>query len=229
MRTFGKGGIFFCALALFIALLLVLLAVFSCHAQAVAVISYGKEYYFLARRCARETSAAVAGDSYLAGGAGYLYEEGGESYAVLAGYYSASDAEFVGSLLKGRGVDVTILTLSCKEFELSLGHGMGKNHVVSNLSTAESCARMCFDAANGLEQNSLTQEEARAATNGIAASLSGLAEGNAAEGFGLWNVLLRRTARRARELATGILFAKDLRYLQVTLLMAIVSAHKYFA
>lgn len=190
-------------------------------------ISPEREYYFLVRDCEETTASAVAGQSYLAGGAGYVLQTGGKSAVVLACYFRITDAERVMHSMSEKGETVRVLTLSAEEFTLTGKRAALKRQVEGNLETAETCARILFDAANGLERARLSQEEARAAVRGVVKSLKGLRSGNG-EDFPLWNAELAAAERRGEELAEGILFAKDLRYLQTQLLLSVVHANVCF-
>lgn len=181
-------------------------------------------YYFLVRDCEETTSAAVAGQSYVSGGAGYLWGDN----VVLACYYTRSDAERISLIMEEKGIETNILTQNPATFSL---HGTAAEqaaHIKANAETADTCARMFYDCANGLERGTMSQEEARAAVRGAAKSLKGLREGNTGTVYNTWNAELYRAEHRAEELASGILFAKDLRYSQVQLLMSVLSIEDCF-
>lgn len=191
------------------------------------LVSLPAGYFALVRDCESATAVAVAGESYLSGGAGYLLEE--ENAVVLAAYSEKEDAEFVQTSLRARGVETRILFLEPERFFLRGGMVSEKRRVEGNAEVVDTCARILFDAANGLERTEMGQEEAKTALRGVAASLRGLTEENGGEGYLLWNTALLTAARRGAELAEGIVLAKDLRYLQVALCLLIVDCADYFA
>ena len=220
-----QGGIVFtAALFLFIALLAVFVGVFARRGDG--PIGLSLTYHFLVRRCDHATAAAVAGDAYLAGGAGYLLEN--EGLVVLAGYYSKEDATYVGHTMSERGVEVSVVTRTLDDFSTGREHAALRGQIEDELTTLDALSRLLFDAANGLERG-LGQQDAHAALQGAAASLDGLVGGNEGEYFKLWNVELLRIKRRAKETDAGLVFAKDLRYLQVAILVTILRAPVYFS
>ncbi len=203
------------------------IAAFVWSGRAYAEVALSQEYYFLVRACEDSTASAVVGDAYLSGGAGFLTPSGKE--VVLACYYTESDASFVCETMRGKGVEASVLHLSAEKFSLGGRDAAERSRVEANAATADSCARILFDAANGLERAELSQEGARAAVRGVGKSLRGLADGNAGALYSLWNAELYRAERRARELAEGVIFPRDLRYLQVQLCFSILRSHEYFS
>ena len=187
-------------------------------------IEVDDEFYFLVRECRASTSAAVVGEVYAAGGAGY---PDGDT-VVLACYYSKADARRICSLMEDRGENVSVLDRAVPDITLRGDMAEAADRVLANYKTVDSCARLLFDAANGLERGSLTQKEAKAALGGVADSLKGLRTGNAGDGFSAWNRELYRLEREGRDRLDGILFAKDLRYLQVSLCYALLGMGSCF-
>lgn len=224
MRSYQRRGpwTFLAALGVFLFTVGLFVGMFVWYGRDETTLSLGREYYFLVRECEDATASAVAGQVYLSGGAGYLLTDGGRSCVVLSCYFRLTDAERVQGALAEKGIEAEILTLSTKDFSASAAD---KQLIEDNVATAETCARILYDAANGLERAEFTQDEARAAVRGAASSLKGLSQGS----FPLWNAELVRAEHKAREICEGILFAKDLRYLEAELLLAIVRADVYFA
>lgn len=227
------GTSFFAVLAVFSVTVCLFVCVFLWFGRAEERIDPQREYYFLVSDCEETTAGAVAGQVYLQGGAGYLAEVDGQSLVVLAGYFRLTDAERVQTSTAEKGTNTRILTLSAAPFLLRGERASQKGRIEANLATAETCARMLYEAANGLERSEYSQDEARAAVRGVTAALKGLkTENEESEGravFSLWNATLDRMSRRSADLAEELLFAKDLRYLQVELLFAIVEGETYFA
>ncbi len=229
-RRVGKSAAtFFAVLVMFLFVVALFAGVFFWQGERSVRVDGEREYYFLVRECEDTTASAVSGQVYLSGGAGYLLETNGRSCVVLAGYFRLEDAERVKSTMAEKEIFADVLVLRSEDFFLEGDAAEEKNRVEGNLKTAETCARVLYDAANGLERTSLTQEEAKSAVRGVSKSLKGLREGNASELFSRWNAELVAAERRCTEICEGILFAKDLRYLQVQLLMAVVNADGYFA
>ena len=218
---------FFAALLLFVIVTMFFLGIFACKGKKIATVSLGQKYFFLVRDCSTLTASVVAGDSYLAGGAGYLIEK--EDAVALACYYKKTDATFVESTMSAKGVEVRVLEREAEDFTLSGKNAAEKPRLEANAKAVDELSRMLYETANGLERSSVSQEEARAALEGVSKSLSGLATENGEGAYALWNVSLRRAMRRCRELAAGIMFAKDLRYLQIELCFMVLNMNEYFA
>ena len=228
-RSRRSAATFFAALAVFLLTVGLFVGVFFWYGEEEARVSFEREYYFLVRDCEETTAAAVAGQVYRAGGAGVSLETAGESCVVLACYFRITDAERVQGAMEEKGAAARILTLGTSDFALEGENAPLKGRVEGNLETAETCARILYDAANGLERASLSQEEARAAVRGIVKALKGLRVNNGESLFARWNAGLISAERRGTEIADGILYAKDLRALQAALCLAIVGADTYFA
>ena len=193
-----------------------------------ARIQLNKTYYLLVRVCDEETSVSVSTQVYLSGGAGYLIKKGKQDHVVISCYYLERDAEFVRRNLTDKGLSVQTVEYASGDFELSGSAAAYAEKVCSNVETADSNARLLFDTANKLERTEISQEEARAAVRGAIASLSGLRKSNEGGFFERWNAALASAERKGREIASGILFAKDLRYFLVQLTAAIANAASLF-
>lgn len=202
--------------------------VFWWYGRDYARISLDKKYYFLVQDCEDATASAVAGQVYLSGGAGFLLESEGKSAVVLSCYFKITDGERIQGMMSEKGVETRLLTLATQDFTLDGGSAQYKTRVEDNAETVETCARILFETANGLERTDLSQDEARAAVRGVVTTLKGLEKSNKGGFFDAWNRQLISSQRRGEEIASGILFAKDLRYLQVELCLGIVKMDELF-
>ncbi len=218
-QFFAVLGLFAIAVALFVA------AVLGVKREE-REVDFRAEYYFLVRSCESTTAAAVAGTVYGSGGAGVVLD-GGEA-VIVACYYSVQDAERVQSAMREKGVETRVWTRSSEKFMLKGDSAAFCARVEANAATAETCARLLYDAANGLERAQMSQAQAQAAARGAACSLAGLVQGNEEGFFGLWNAGLVAAERQCREVADGIVFAKDLRRIQAELLCAVVELDTFF-
>ena len=215
-------------IAVFSLCLCLFLGIFAWNGRNSKTVSLSQEYFLVVRECVSATAAAVAGEVYLSGGAGYLYETGGKSLVVLACYFSETAAESVCRTLSEKGTEASVLCVSPQEIVVRGSDAENAPLVEANALTADSCIRLLYRTANGLERTECSQEEARAALRGVAAALSGLCDSNGEGMFREWNAALRSAERKAKEIAEGLIFAKDVRYLQVQLCLAVVSASDYF-
>lgn len=219
---------FFAILAIFTVIVCAFVGIMWWSGRDYARVSLTQEYWFLVRDCEETTSAAVVVNTYLSGGAGYLIETDGEQTVVLACYYSEVSAQSVQRIMENKGVETRVVKYAPEDFELNGGNASLKTLIESNAETVDTCARILYDTANGLERSELSQEEARAALRGAVSSLKGLREGNTKSDFGLWNTALSSAERRGREIASGIIFAKDLRYMQVQLCFSVSNMGEFF-
>ena len=213
-------GLFACAIFLF-------LGAVACVKRDEREVNFEADYYFLVEDCEDSTAAAVAGTVYGKGGAGVML--GGGRAVVVACYYTVQDAERVQSAMREKGQNTRIEAISAKKFTLKGGNTAYCARIEDNATTAETCARLLYDTANGLERAEKGQSEAKAAAHGAASSLAGLAEGNAGRFFDRWNAELLSAKRNCEEAADGLVFAKDLRRIQAQLLCALVGLGAYFS
>ncbi len=182
------------------------------------------EYYFLVRNCSDSTSAAVVGEVYSSGGAGYL---DGDS-VILACYYTRADARRVCSLMEQKGEAVYVSVRSLKSITLRGKDAAYGDEVKQNVDTAASVAHLLYDTANGLETGKLSQSSAKTNLKGAADALNGLISCNDDSFFDAWNRKLYSAAAAIGAKKGEILFSKDVRYLQVSLCCALLELGSCF-
>lgn len=217
---------FFAVLGLFAATAILFVAAVSCLKREEKEVNFEADYYFLVENCEDSTAAAVAGTVYGRGGAGVML--GGRA-VVVACYYTVQDAERVQASMREKGQETRIEEVSAEKFTLKGGNAAYCGRVEDNAATVETCARLLYDTANGLERAEMGQAEAKAAARGAASSLAGLAEGNEGAFFDRWNAEISAAARSCREAESGLVFAKDLRRIQAQLLCALAGLGAYFS
>lgn len=220
-----KGAL--AAVALFAVLLCLFVGYLFWCGKDYARVQFSQEYWLLVRECEETTASAIVGESYVLGGAGNLIEVNGARVVALACYYTEREANTVQRNMDGKGVVTQIIPLAPADLELRGDSVSAEKRILANVSTVDECARILYDTANGLERAECSQEEARAALKGVLSSLKGLQEGNG-EFFSLWNAALEGVRRRGTETVQGILFARDLRYLQVQLCVTVTNVKNYF-
>lgn len=227
-RRRGRGGIFFAAVLVFVFSICLFVGIFWWNSRAAETFTRNTSYYFLVRSCEDTTASAVVGEVYFSGGAGYLLEDG--KAVVLACYFSEETANSVREGLQEKGVETQILKRTLGEIELNGDVAEAKKRIAANVETLETCALILYDTANALERTEYGQEEARVALSGVLKVIKGLREENAAIAtlYDVWNAELLRAERKAIEIYSGILFAKDIRYLQVQLCFTVLNLNRYF-
>ena len=191
-----------------------------------ARVSFERDYYFLVKDCEETTVTAVAGDVYSSGGAGYYMAS--DNAVVIACYFQETSAQSVKRNLEAKGTETRLVVHSPSDLVLRGRKSGYKEQIQSNLETVDALAHILYDTANGLERSELSQREAKAALSGVVSSLKGLIAGNEGDVFALWNAALKEAQRRGSELSSGLLFAKDLRYLQTMLCDKTVQLTNYF-
>ncbi len=224
----GSKKHFIVVLAVFTAIVCAFVGIVWWCGRAYARVTLTQKYWFLVRDCEDSTATAIIGNTYLSGGAGYLIETGGRQSVVIACYYSEVSARSVQRTMEEKGIETRIEKYRPRDFTLNGNSSECKDKIISNANTADTCAKILYDTANALERTQISQEEARAAVRGVVSSLKGLYEGNEESCFAQWNTALLRAERRGKEITSGIIFAKDLRYLQVQLCFSISNIGDYF-
>ena len=224
-----RRRVFLAAIAIFTVLVLLFVGYFFHCGRDYARVSLPQKYWLLSRDCKDTTASAIIGESYVSGGAGYLVETGGNQSVALACYYAETTARSVQEVMTGKGVETRVTEICPEDVELNGGAAAHAGRIAANADTADTCTRILYDAANGLERTEVSQEEARTAVRGVVKSLKGLAAENKGRLYERWNAELARICRKGTELSEGILFARDLRYLQVWLCIFVTDAADYFA
>ena len=215
------------ALLLFIGVTAGLVLFMALGGQGYARISSSKEYFFLVKDCEQTTATAVAGDIYSSGGAGYYMMS--DDAVAIACYFKESSALSVQKNLAQKGTETRLVVRSPEDLILRGRKSGYKAQIEANLETVDTLAHLLYDTANGLERSELKQKDAKAALSGVVSSLKGLIAQNDNAVFALWNASLKEAQRHGAELGEGILFAKDMRYLQTMLCDTAVHFTNYFA
>ncbi len=214
-------------LCLFVGTIVFFVAIVALGGQEYTRVAFSKTYYFLVKSCSETSLPVVSQDIYSAGGAGYYLE--GDDAVAIACYFKETSAQSVQRNLQSEGTETELLKRESGELILRGKKSGFKPLVESNLETVDQLAHILYDTANGLERSEISQREAKAAVEGVASSLKGLREGNRDEFFTAWNMGIREAERRSAELTQGLLFAKDLRYVQTMLCDKTVNLTNYFA
>ncbi len=226
-----RGGLtaFFAVLAVFLFTVCMFIGVFWWNGRDRAHLSFTQKYYFLVRDCESATAAAVAGQVYLSGGSGLQIKTGGEYAVVVSCYFREETARSVQEGMTEKGVETRVLALEPEDLYLYGKSAAEELRVISNAETADSCALLLYDTANGLERTEISQTAARAAVRGVQNSLKGLRTENGEGIYARWNVVLKEAERKCAECADGILFAKDVRYILSLLCFSVVNLNAYFS
>jgi hypothetical protein len=182
-----------------------------------------KTFYFLAEE-AGESVSVFAQSVYNSGGAGYPYEADGKSYSVLAAYNALEEAQTVADTMAAKGRETTVLPVTVGTFYFTTRALAAEAEETEGVvTTVLQCADVLYSAANKLETGEYAQTEGRACIEGISLALNGLREeGSAGE-------LLVCGREKCAEIASGVVYAKDLRYLQIELIGGIIDLQKIYS
>jgi hypothetical protein len=182
-----------------------------------------RTFYFLAEE-AGESVSVFAQSVYNGGGAGYLYESNGISYSVLAAYNALEEAQGVANTMAARGRETVLLPVTVGTFYFTTRARAAEAAATEGVvTTALDCADALYSSANKLERGEYTQAEGRACIAGIAAALKGAANGGAASAW------LQTGIEKCAEIESGVVYAKDLRYLQIELIGGIVELQNFYS
>lgn len=183
-----------------------------------------KTFYFLAEE-AGESVAVFAQSVYNGGGAGYPYEAEGKYYSVLAAYNDLQAVQSVAETMEAKGKETSILTVTVGTFYFTTRTLIEEAEKTEGVvTTILQCADVLYAAANRLERGEYGQAEGRACVAGISAALGGI-EGMLEQA----EELLLVAREKCDEIETGVVYAKDLRYLQIELIGGIAALQKYFS
>lgn len=185
-----------------------------------------RTFYFLSVKVEAETAAVVAKSEYSDGGAGYTFTYNGVNFVGLASYNSEREAQVVSDGLKKRGRDTEIVALAVDTFYFTDRREVESYEgTYGFVNTALQCIDLLYATANGLDGGEFTQEEARRVMKEISAVLSQAGEKSVAAVEKLTCAGLKKCA----EITDGVIYAKDVRCLQMQLSEGIYNLQKVFA
>lgn len=179
------------------------------------VIDLAQNFYFLV---SEEEHVAVSAQSiYLSGGAGYIITRGREEYAVLACYQKEADARTVRDNLAIRQISTEILKESSGHLYLkSRSEKENAEKIKGFFSTLYSCTTFLGDVAIKAEKGEYSQRKLKETLQEVNKVLSCLARENKclSEEFFLYTT---KASEKLNEMNRGVVYAKDIRYVQIYL------------
>ncbi len=186
-----------------------------------------KPYYLLVKECNEQTVSASVGEVYSGGGAGIETSFDGKNFVVLAAYPHEDTAQKVQNQLLQKGETIGILALQGKEISLVGSEARLAQEICDNRNTVEGCIVLLYSLANELEKGTLSQERAKGILNGVVKTLEKQRVENG-NNFPVWNQAVQEVEQQGKEMAEGIVFAKDVRRLQIRLCMAMAKGEEMF-
>lgn len=204
----------------------VIVGYFAALSARMKNFTVNRTFYFLSVKAAAETAAVLAQSEYTDGGAGYTFQYGGEYYVGLAAYNTEREARLVQDTLKNRGRDTQIVSLTVDTFYFTDRKEIeAYENTHGFVTTVLQCVDLLYAAANGLDEGAFTQSEARGVLKEISGVISRAGEGGVADVA----ALSRAGVEKCAEITDGVIYAKDVRYLQLQLSEGVYNLQKVFA
>ncbi|MBQ9081774.1 MAG: hypothetical protein IJY26_03985 [Clostridia bacterium] len=216
--SFNNGKKFFLEIAfmfgvgaIFIAVIAVSFATFFIGVEEFSV---NRTFYFLVLDAKEETVDVLSQDAYVGGGAGYAFTYKSAHYVALASYPSETQAKTVQDTLEKKGTQTKILPLELNTLYFTTkAQRENKAQIEGCVNTLLQCITLLYNTANGVDTVQYTQREARAIINELQAVFKELRQNSPPQ----TESLLGGAERKCREITVGIVYAKDIRYLQLFL------------
>lgn len=182
-----------------------------------------RTFYFLCEQSKKESISVSVQTNYLDGGAGYALTREDKNYVVLAAYNDLADAQKVAENLK---VQTEVLPLELDTFYFTTA---AQREVFSRVqgcvNTLLQCSDLLYKTANRLTMSEFTQREGRSIVQEIDLVLGGLL-GEATEQT---RNNLQAQKDKCKEILSDVIYAKDLRYLQLMMIEGIYDLQQEFS
>lgn len=180
------------------------------------VADLGRTFYFLVSE--EENVPASAQAVYLGGGAGYAMKRNGTDYAVLSCYFAESEAKRVKNNLENKKMSTAIVKESGGILYFKKrSEKQNAEKIAGCFRTMSGCIDLLYDISNYAETGTYTQRKLKQALSSVSGVLSCLAKENRGGLFTDISACSAAAAGGIDEITRGIVYAKDVRYLQVFL------------
>lgn len=184
-----------------------------------------RTFYFLSVRADPGTVSVAAKSEYSEGGAGYTFTSGKNNYVALAGYNDEREATIVRDNLKAKGKECEIVPLKVDSFYFTDKKEVAVYEETRGfVNTLLSCVDLAYETANRLEEGRFTQKEA----GRVLGEIGGVLEGAEATNVPAAAKLAREGSEKCDEITEDIIYAKEVRYLQLMLSEGIYDLQKLF-
>lgn len=180
------------------------------------ILELTRTFYFLV---SDDESVAVSAQSvYLSGGAGYLMSRDGQEYAVLACYFTSTEARIVRDNLASRRIAASVLEESGGRLYLkSNSEKRNAERLAGCFNTLSDCIRLLYDLSVKAEKGEYTQQKLKFVLRETGGVLSCLAKENDGGLFAKLSVCAAKASEKLSEIYRSTVYAKDIRYVQVYL------------
>ena len=199
---------------------IVCVSAFSCGGGK---ITFEACYYFVCYAMEDNSVSASSISSAVSnyGGAGYILEYKGTYYVTVACYYEEKDAESVCKEVNGRNMNCSVLKIETCDYSLKSSNARKCADLYKgNLNTLHSLSRMAYECANNLDTAQFDQGKAKTVLANIKNGLEGLLSANSGNCF---TDELRRLIAVCDDAASGFIYSKDLRKLQIAITDTVIN------
>lgn len=180
------------------------------------VVDLTQSFYFLVSE--EENATAAAETISLSGGAGYVLTRGDADYAVLSCYFTERDAKTVKDNLAAKKIPAAVLAESGGKLYLKKNsEKRNAEKLAGCFNTMNSCIHLLYDIGTRAETGEYTQQKLKRALEEVKGVLSCLSRENRGGVFTEISVCGAKAAEKLSEISRGVVYAKDIRYVQVYL------------
>lgn len=171
-----------------------------------------------------QSASSVSSVVHSYGGAGYIIECDGSYYVTVACYYDELDAQSVVATLVKKGLSCSVVEVTAGDYELRGSAKRNAEKYKCNLETLLSLSHLCYDLANSLDGNAVSQSSAKSVLSDVGSGLSGLADINTANCF---TNELERLRAECSDVSSGYVLSHDVRRLQIAITDCITNVKIY--
>ncbi len=215
-----KSAFFIAVSAVVAVTVIICIAAASCNGGK---IHFKSCYYFVLYSMEDNSVSAGSISSAVSdyGGAGYILEYNGVYYVTIACYYEEKDADRVCAELQNRAFGCRVLEVETDEYRLqSTGAKKYAKLYEGNLNTLHSLSKIAYECANFLDTGEYGQEKAKSVLKNLKSGLEGLIANNQNNCF---TTELNRLKALTEDAASGYIYSKDLRKLQIAILDTVIN------
>lgn len=179
------------------------------------VVDLTQTFYFLV---SEEENTTVAAESIsLGGGAGYVLTRGNTDYAVLSCYFTERDAKTVRDNLAAKKIPAAVLAESGGKLYLKKNsEKRNAETIAGGFNTMNSCIRLLYEIGTKADTGEYSQQKLKRALEEVRKVFSCLAIENRGV-FAELSDCSAKATEKLSEISRGVVYAKNIRYVQVYL------------
>ena len=177
--------------------------------KTLEIVPTKQSYYYLVST-SKNVSASTK-NAYFQGGAGYLLENDGKKYAVYSVYDTLTKAERSRENLSERNLEVKTLRIKTGDVYLKGKNRRKKAEIRRVLETLSISATILSDLSRGAEDGRYSQSRLREMLEVVKGSLNAFKKGEFVYDYA------KEGRQKIEKMQEGIVYAKDVRYVEVLL------------